>query len=71
MPASEIAHFREQQARQEEAAHLGLSGPAIVARHDFIEARAERGARRILQLLAQGRHEEAEAQMNLPNWGIE
>lgn len=71
MPTSEIARFREQQARQEEAARLGCSGPALVSRHDFIEARATRGAERILALLAQGRYREAEAQMNLPDWGQE
>lgn len=71
MSASKIARFRERQASQEKAARLGLSGPAVVARHDFIEARATRGAARILYLLAQGRHEEAEAQINLPNWGVE
>lgn len=68
---SEVARFREQQVRQEEAAHLGLSGPAIVSRHDFIEARVERGAARLLFLLAHGRYEEVEAQMNLPDWGLE
>jgi len=70
MAQSDVTQFREQQACQEEAARLGLSGPAIVSRHDFIEARAERGAERILQLLAQGRYAEAEAQMNLPGWEL-
>ena len=65
---SKIRRFREEQAQREEAAHLALAGPAIVARHDFIEARATRGAARILQLLAQGRFAEAEAQMNIPGW---
>jgi hypothetical protein len=69
MPTSEIAHFREQQAQQEEAARSGLIGPAIVSRHDFIEARVERGATCILHLLAQGKYEEAAQQMNLPDWG--
>ena len=71
MSHSEVAHFREQQAQLEEAAHLGLCGLAIVSRHDFIEARAERGAARILRLLAQSRYAEAEAQMNVPDWGEE
>ena len=69
--SSEIASIRTQLIRQEEAAHLGLSGPAIVSRHDFIEARMERGAVRLLQLLILGKYEEAEAQMNLPGWGLE
>ncbi len=66
MTISEVARFKEQQAQQEEAARLGLSGPAIVARHDGIEARAER----ILHLLTHGRYEEAEQQMNLLAWGV-
>ena len=68
---SEVAQFREHQAIQEAAAHLGLTAPAIVSRHDFIEARAARGAAQILQLFAQGKYAEAEAQMNLPSWGLE
>lgn len=67
---SQIALFREQQAQQEKAAHAGLYSPAITARHDFIEARAERGARRILHLIAQGRYEEAEVHLNLPDRGL-
>lgn len=67
MNTSEVAQFRKRQAAQETAARLGLTAPAIVSRHDFIEARAERGAAQILQLLAQGRYAEAEAQMNLPD----
>ena len=41
---SDIAHFRECQVLQEQSAHHGLYGYAIVARHDFIEARLEQGA---------------------------
>lgn len=70
MAHSDIAQFRAHQALREEAAHLGLSGPAIISRHDFIEARATQGAARILQLLAHGKCEEAEAQMNAPDWGV-
>jgi hypothetical protein len=44
MASSDIAEFRKQQAAQEASANLGLSGPAMVARHDFMTARAERGA---------------------------
>ncbi|HEU5383359.1 MAG TPA: hypothetical protein VFV38_48785 [Ktedonobacteraceae bacterium] len=69
--SSEIALFREQQGEQEEAARSGLSGLAVVSRHDFIEARAEQGATHILHLLAQGRYVEAEARMNTPDWGLE
>ncbi len=61
---SEIARFRQEQAEQEAAAHLGLHGLASgFSRHAFIEARMERAAGHILQLLADGKHEEAEALM--------
>jgi hypothetical protein len=68
---SEIARFREQQALEEAAARLALSGFAITARHDIITARMQRGGERILQLIAQGKHEEAQALMNSNNWGVE
>ncbi len=71
MIASEIASFREQQARQEEAAQLGLSGPAIVSSHAFIEARAQAGAEHILWLLAAGQEEEARRLMEQKDWGLE
>ena len=68
---SEIARFREQQALEEEAARLALSGYAISARHDFITARMQRGGERILRLIEQGKHEEALVLMNSENWGVE
>lgn len=71
MTMSEITLFRERQAQEEAAARLGLAGPAIVSRHDFIEARAERGAESILRMIAQGKLEEAAAKMDLPDWGLE
>ncbi|HEU0001083.1 MAG TPA: hypothetical protein VFQ36_09305 [Ktedonobacteraceae bacterium] len=67
---SEITRFREQQALEEEAARLALSGYAITARHDFINARMQRGGERILRLIEQGKHEEAQALMNSENWGV-
>lgn len=66
---SETTLFRMQQHQEEEAARLGLSGLAMTSRHDFIEARATRGAEQILHLLTQGKYAEAHAQMNLPGWG--
>ncbi len=61
---SEIAAFKQQQTIQEEAARLGLHGLASgVSRHAFIEARMERAAGHILQLLAEGKQEEAEVLM--------
>ena len=68
---SEVARFRRQQALEEEAARLALSGFAINARHDFITARMQRGGERILQLIAEGKHEEARVLMNNENWGTE
>ena len=66
---SEVARFREQQALQEEAARLAVHGYAEVARHDRIIARMERGGRRILRLLEEGKQEEALALMNTEHWG--
>ncbi len=67
---SEIARFREQQALEEESLRMAFSGFAITARHDFINARMQRGGEHILQLIAEGRHEEAQALMNTDNWGV-
>jgi hypothetical protein len=68
---SEIARFREQQALEEEAARRALSGFAITARHDFITARMQRGGERILQLIAEGKHDEAQVLLNSENWGAD
>ncbi len=68
---SEVAHFRQQQALLEEAAQRGLSGLAIVARHEIITARMMKGAARLLQLIDEGKHEEAQALMETETWGIE
>jgi hypothetical protein len=67
---SDIARFREQQVLEEEAARLALSGFAIMARHDIIIARMQRGGERILQLIAQGKHDQAQVLMNSENWGV-
>jgi len=68
---SEVARFREQQALEEEAARLALSGYAITARHDFINARMQRSGERILCLIEEGKHEEALVLMSSDRWGIE
>src|SRR6266849_7744258 len=68
---SEIARFREQQALEEEAMRLAISGFAITARHDFIVARMQQSGERILQLIAEGKHDEAQVLMNSENWGVE
>ncbi|MGH2482024.1 MAG: hypothetical protein ACRDHW_20435, partial [Ktedonobacteraceae bacterium] len=59
MSASHVASFREQQSLEEASARLGLTGPAMVAQHETINARATRGAERILQLVEQGKHTQA------------
>lgn len=66
---SEVGRLRHQIEQEEEAMRLGLSGPAIMARHELINARAERAAAYILWLVEQGRHEEACALMEQPAWG--
>jgi hypothetical protein len=71
MAQSEIAQFRHQQALQEEAAQRGLNEFAIVARHESITRRIEIGAQRLLKLIEEGRHEEAQAMMNMPGWGLQ
>src|SRR6266568_842499 len=68
---SEVAQFRHHQALQEEAAQRGLNGFAIVARHESITRRMEIGAQRLLKLIEDGRHEEAQAMMNRPEWGLQ
>ena len=68
---SEVARFRRRQALEEEALRRGVYGFAQVARHDRIIARMTRGGERILGLIAEGKHEEAQALMNKENWGVE
>ena len=67
---SEVARFRELQALEEESMRMAFSGLAITARHDIITARMQRGGERILQLIEEGKHEEAQALMNTDNWGV-
>ena len=72
MSGSEIARLRQQIQLEYEAAQRGLSGLASgVARHDFIEARMEKGAERLLQLIQDGKHEEVVILMETPTWGLE
>ena len=47
---SEVARLRQQIAEEYEAAQRGLTGPAIVSRHDFITARMEGIARASAEL---------------------
>ena len=68
---SEVAHLMRQIDLELEAAERGLYGIAITARHAFINARMQTGGERILRLIEDGKHEEAQALMNTANWGIE
>ncbi len=67
---SEVARFREEQALREQAAHVGLGGSAMVADHASITARMQRGAERILALVHEGKHEEAQALMSTEYWTL-
>lgn len=65
---SEIGRFREQWALDEQAAEWARLGLAVQAPHHTITARMERGGRRILQLIDEGKHEEAQALLNTDWW---
>lgn len=71
MATSHVAQFRASQSSQEQSARMGLQGYALITRYDVIMARAQRGAERILQLLEEGKQEQAYALWNMPTWGIE
>jgi len=60
MIKSEVVQFRSKQALHDEAAHLGLYGFAAVARHAFIETRMESYAGRLVELMRQGKVEQAD-----------
>ena len=65
---SEVGHFRQQQALHEQAAQQGLSGLAVVATHASITARMEHGAKHILGLIHEGRHQETHTLLFAENW---
>ena len=65
---SEVTAFRQQQALCAQAGQQGLSGLAIVANYEAINARMERGAERILHLVRAGKNEEAIALMSSETW---
>ncbi len=61
---SDLARLTQQVDLENQAAQWALTGLSSGgARHAFIEARMERAAGHILQLLADGKNEEAEALM--------
>jgi hypothetical protein len=68
---SEIAQFRESQELQENSARQGLYGSAVVASHEAITARMDRGAALLLNLLAEGKHKEVAILMETKTWGVE
>ncbi len=69
---SEVASLMQRIDLEREAARQGLTGLSYgTARHDFITARMERGAERILQLIQEGKLAEAIALMETETWGEE
>jgi len=67
---SEVARLMDLIRVEREAAERGLCGLAEgTARHAFLEARAARGADAILHLMQEGKHAEAIALMETPDWG--
>lgn len=72
MAKSEVASLMHRIDLEREAAQRGLTGLAYgIARHDFITARMERGAERILRLVQEGKYVEAIALMEMENWGVD
>ena len=68
---SDVARIMRQIDLELEAAQRGMYGLASTARHDFINARMQRGGECILRLIDEGKHDEAQALMNADNWGIQ
>lgn len=66
---SEVARAMRQIDLELEAADRALHGYAITSRHDFINARMQCSGERILHLIDEGKHEEAQALMNSDDWG--
>lgn len=65
---SEVARAMRQIDLELEAARRSLHGFAISTRHDFINARMQRHGERILRLIDEGKHEEAQALLNSDDW---
>ncbi len=69
---SEVASLMQRIDLEREAAQQGLTGLAYgTARHDFIIARMERGAERILLLIQEGKLAEAIALMETETWSVD
>ncbi len=72
MAESEVASLMQRIDLEREAAQQGLTGLAYgTARHDFITARMERGAERILLLIHEGKLAEAIALMETETWSVD
>jgi hypothetical protein len=67
---SQLARDLERTDLELEAARRLEHDVAITARHDFINARMQRGGEHILRLIDEGRDEEAQTLMNTENWGV-
>ena len=68
---SEVARAMRQIDLEQEAADRASHGFAITARHDFINARMQQRGERILRLIDEGKHEEAQVLMNSDDWNGE
>ena len=69
---SDVTRRIQQIDLEREALQNALFGLAYgVSRHDFIEVRATRGADHILLLIEEGKHDQARALMDMPDWGCE
>ena len=66
---SEVAQFRQQQALREQSAQQALTGFAVVANHESINARMEREGRYMLRLIREGREQEVLALLETHPWG--
>ncbi len=69
MTESSVTEFRRQQALQEQAAQQGLTGLAIVASYASINARMERDAKHMLQLISEGKQQEVLVLLETQGWG--
>ena len=66
---SEVAQFRQQQALREQSAQQALTGFAVVANHESINARMEREGLYMLRLIREGREQEVLALLETHAWG--
>ena len=66
---SEVAQFRQQQALREQSAQQALTGFAVVANHESINARMEREGCYMLRLIREGREQEVLALLETHAWG--